>query len=594
MESRHEFVIVGGGLAGLVVAARLTEDPNTSVLVLEAGGNHTTDPRVRTPGLWPSLLGSDFYWDFRSTPQKGLDGKIIPLSQGKLLGGSSAINGQAFVANSKSAIDAWAQFGNPSWDWKTLAPYFKKCHTLSRPSPAACDHLRLNYIDDTVRGTDGPVQASFPETDDPLPAAWVDTLAALGYPASGDPFSGELVGGYINAMNIDPTSGTRSDAVTAYYEPAKDRPNLHVVTDVVVEKIVFAKSGTMPKAIGVQVQRDGHSLVVEATKEVILAAGVFGTPKLLELSGVGLRERLEPLGIPVVVDNANVGENLQDHPNVGVSFEVADGVKTMDDLSRQDSEAIAAAMGEYVTKKTGPFAVGGNFAGSMLPVIDFVDGPESESTLKSALDASDDATPGLFSPYHASFVHSLLGRRSEGTGNFFTYAACGNFMPEGSGASIIENASSAGNFITIVVALLFPLSRGSVHIISADPAGKPSIDPRYLEHPLDLEVLARHLRFIDTIVRTEPLSRYLKSNGRRSNGAPEDLRDLKQAKEYTKTAALSCYHPTSSCAMLPRERGGVVDPKLCVYGVEGLRVVDSSIFPIVPEFYEGYCVGFFF
>ncbi|KAI0837752.1 hypothetical protein F5Y06DRAFT_63719 [Hypoxylon sp. FL0890] len=583
MESTSDFVIVGGGMAGLVVAARLTEDPNISVTVLEAGNDYTTDTRIRTPALWLSVLGTDaFDWNYRSTPQKGLDGKVIPLSQGKLLGGSSAINGQAFVANSKAAVDAWGEFGNPGWDWQTLAPYYKKSHTLSRPTPAVYDHLRLSYIDDAIRAKDGPVQVSFPdEANDPLPAAWVDTLASLGFPPSGDPFSGEMTGGYINAMSIDPSSRTRSDSATAYYEPAKSRPNLHVVTGALVDKIVFDTSGEHPKAIGVQFEseKDGRRAIANANKEVVLAAGAFGTPKLLELSGVGSREHLEHLGIPIVVNNPNVGENLQDHPTAGVSFEAAEGVKTMDGLSRQDPEVVAAAMQEYMTNKAGPLAVGGNFTGSLLPVADFV-AVDDEEMLKDALNVEvPDDLSGPFSPSHTAFVHSMLTKRTEGTGNIYVYAACGNFIPEGVGADIIQTASTEGNFLTLCAALLFPLSRGSVHIASSDPTQKPIIDPRYLQHPLDIEVLARHLTYIDKIVHTEPLSRYIKPNGRRSFGAPSDLSDLNQVKQYIKRATLSCWHPTSSCAMLPRDKGGVVDPRLGVYGTKGLRVVDSSVIP---------------
>ncbi|KAI0141132.1 hypothetical protein F4776DRAFT_550199 [Hypoxylon sp. NC0597] len=585
MDFTNDFVIVGGGLAGLVVAARLSEDPNTSVVVLEAGDDRTEDPRIRTPALWLSVLGSDaFDWNYRSTPQKGLDGKVIPLSQGKLLGGSSAINGQAFVANSKAAIDAWGEFGNHGWDWQTLAPYYRKSHTLSCPTPAVYDHLRLSYIDDTIRAKDGPVQVSFPdEASDPLPAAWVDTLTRLGFPPSGDPFSGDMTGGYINAMSVDPSSRTRSDSATAYYEPAKSRPNLHVITGALVDKIVFDMSGDLPRAIGVQFQKDDRRIIARANNEVILAAGAFGTPKLLELSGIGSRERLEPLGIPIVVDNPNVGENLQDHPTACVSFEAAEGVKTMDDLSRQDPEAIAAAMQEYAANKTGPLAVGGNFIGSLLPVADFL-AADAEETLKAALNMQVPSDlSGPFSPYHTAFVHSMLAKRTEGTGNIFLYASCGNFIPEGAGADIVQTASSDGNFLTFCAALLFPLSRGSVHIASSDPAQKPIIDPRYLQHPLDVEVLARHLTYIDKIVHTEPLSRYIKPNGRRSAGAPSNLSDLDQVKQYIKKATLSCWHPTSSCAMLPRERGGVVDPKLKVYGVESLRVVDSSAIPMATR-----------
>ncbi|KAH9890787.1 hypothetical protein F4778DRAFT_367719 [Xylariomycetidae sp. FL2044] len=589
MDHSSDFVIVGGGMAGLVVAARLTEDPSTSVIVLEAGNDHSRDPRIRTPALWLSILGTEeFDWNYRSTPQKGLDGKIVPLSQGKLLGGSSAINGQAFVANSQAAVDAWAQFGNPGWDWGTMAPYYKKSHTLSLPDPPAFDNLRLGYVDLlSARASDGPIRASFPdEADDPLPSAWVDTLAALGYPASNDPFSGEMTGGYVNAMTIDPDSRTRSDAVTGYLQPSISRPNLTVMTNSMVETVIFDKAEATPRALGVRVRKGAETFSVKANKEVILAAGAFGTPKLLQLAGIGSRTRLEALGIPVVVDNANVGENLQDHPTIGVSFEAADGVSTMDGMVRGEPEAVAKATEQYTTSKSGPLAVGGNFAGSLLPVVDFTQGPDSAVTLQSVLEATATAQhsmPGAFSPHHETFVRSLLGDGTQATGNIFMYTACGNHVPEGSGSDIAKTASTEGNFLTISAALLFPLSRGSVHIASRDPGDAPVIDSRYLEHPLDLEVIARHLRFVNTLVKTQPLSRYLKPHGRRSHGAPADLGDLDAVKKYARRAALSCWHPTSTCAMLPRERGGVTDPELCVYGVQGLRVVDSSIIPLATR-----------
>ncbi|KAF3011735.1 hypothetical protein E8E14_010516 [Neopestalotiopsis sp. 37M] len=587
MDSKPDFVIVGGGLAGLVVATRLTEDPETTVLVLEAGRDHSSDPRIRTPAFWISLLGQeDFDWDYRSTEQKGFDGKIVPLSQGKLLGGSSAINGEAFVANSKVAVDAWAEFGNPGWDWDTLGPYYKKCHTLTRPSPAACEHLRLEYIDDSARGTSGPVQASFPEeTNDPLPTAWVDTLAALGYPARGDPFSGQFSGGYINAMNIDPVSKTRSDVVSAYLEPAKGRANLHIEQDVTVEKLIFDTSSGRPKATGLQVRQDNVLKTVTPGKEIILAAGVFGTPKILELSGIGSREHLESLGIPVIVDNPNVGENLQDHPNTSMSFEVIDGVETLDALSRQEPDAVQAAMQKYMTEKSGPFATNGNFVGSILPVPDF-QGPNGKAALDDVLSSTTvDATPGPFSTSHSSFVRQVLGNPAEGVGSLFTYPSRCNVIPTGAGASIIHHGedSAPGNFLTICAALLYPLSRGSSHISSTDPSAKPTINPRYLEHPLDLEVLARFLQYIEKLAHSAPLNKYLKPDGRRNYGAPMDLSDLSVAKEYTKKSGLSCWHPTSTCAMLPKERGGVVSPELLVYGVEGLRIVDSSVIPLATR-----------
>ncbi|KAK4187764.1 hypothetical protein QBC35DRAFT_551030 [Podospora australis] len=540
MDSEYDFIVVGGGTSGLVLAARLTEDPSTSILVVEAGSEHTNDPRIRTPAFWLSVLGSaKFDLDYKT---KGLDGRVIPLSQGKLLGGSSAINGLSFVANSKAAVDAWAGFGNPGWDWETLEPYYKRFHTLASPSAAASEHLRLSYVAESIHGRDGPVRASFPEeSSDPLPSAWVDTIGALGYTASGDPFSGKFSGGYINALSVDPVSRTRSDAATAYFEPAKSRPNLHVVTDALADKILFDTTGAVPNAMG--------------------------SPKLLELSGIGNRALLKSLNIPIVVENSNVGENLQDHPVSSVSFEVEDGVKTIDALARQEPEAVGAAMQEYMTHKSGPFAVG-NFTGSLLPVVDFV-GPKGQATLEqllSQIKASNmDIIAGDFTPYHTSFVHSLLQNPAEAVGNVFMYAACANVNPAQAGADIIvkEASQTPASYVTICAALCYPLSRGSTHITSSNPNDKPIIDPRYLEHPLDLEVQARFLRYAETIVR--------------------NLSDLEVAKQYAKLSALSCWHPTSTCAMLPRERGGVVNPRLCVYGVEGLRVVDSSIIPLATR-----------
>jgi len=499
------------------------------------------------------------------------------------LGGSGAINGQAFVAPSKFSVDAWEHLGNPGWNWETLSRYFQKSCTLNKPPVAVVEHLSLAYIDEeTSAKFKGPIQASFSEDiGNPLPKAWVETFGELGYPVSGDPFSGEAVGGYINAMNIHPTTKQRSHAGSAYYEPVQSRKNLQVITSASVEKLVLDRQDGQIVVQGVSYVKDGQTQTVLAAKEVILAAGVFNTPKLLELSGIGSASLLESLNIPVYIDNENVGENLQDHPNTGFSFEVNDGVKTVDDLARQDMAAIGAAMEDYAKNQSGPFASGGNFAGGFLPVVDFLS-PDGKNDLTNLLQYQPAHDEKPFTKYHAEFVKKLLSTPTEGSGGFFSYPALGNFIPK-TGSDDIMQSATPGNYFTICCMLLHPLSRGSSHITSSSPAASPTIDPKYLSHPLDLEILARHVRYISQLVSTEPLRGFLKPNGRRNDGAPADLSDLAAVKEYVQKAALSCWHPTSTCAMLPRERGGVVDDKLLVYGVKNLRVVDASVIPLATR-----------
>jgi choline dehydrogenase-like flavoprotein len=254
-----------------------------------------------------------------------LAGKKIPLSQGRLLGGSSAINGEAFVANSKFSLDKWASLcGDSGWGWDGLAPYFQKSCTLTMPSQAASDYLGLDYVDQHhAKLFNGPVQASFPEVlNDPLPRAWVQTLKGLGSSITSDPFTGKATGGYVNAMSVHPITKQRSHSANAYYDPVRSRSNLCLITSAFVNKVVFDGKDTDVVAKGVSYTCNGSSVTIIARKEVVLAAGVFNTPKLLELSGIGSASLLARYHISVVINNANVGENLQDHPNAGFSFEV--------------------------------------------------------------------------------------------------------------------------------------------------------------------------------------------------------------------------------------------------------------------------------
>lgn len=253
------------------------------------------------------------------------------IRQGRLLVGSSGINNQAFILPSSNGIDAWAQLGNEGWSWEAMEAYYRKFYTLNVPDVATSQHLGLDYITDTDKAARGPVQVSYTGiVQDPLSKAWVDTFKGLKHDMTGDPFSHRSLGGYANAATVDPSSKTRSYAATAYYAPVSQRTNLSVLTGAQVEKIDLTEGDGKMIANAVHFNCEGKSFKVGVRKEVILAPGTFQSPKILELSGIGNPQVLMPLDIPVVIDNKNVGENLQDHLMTGISFEVNDGVMTGD------------------------------------------------------------------------------------------------------------------------------------------------------------------------------------------------------------------------------------------------------------------------
>ncbi|RYP22395.1 hypothetical protein DL767_009054 [Monosporascus sp. MG133] len=564
-----DFVIVGGGIAGLVLAARLSEDANTQVLVIEAGEDRTTDPRVNIPAMWPTLLGTSADWNFKTVPQEGLGHREISLPQGRLLGGSSALNGLTFSATSKANIDAWESLGNPGWDWSSFSESVKKSYTLPSQGPR----------------TKGPIQLSVPEEDSEWLQVWRKTLATLGYPTSADSFSGEFYGALTVTDAIDPIMKQRSFAGNAYLEPAKARSNLTIWTQTVAERILFDQSEEIV-ATGVHCSAAGETKTVRARKEVLITAGAINSPKLLELSGVGNAKLLQSLGIDVVIDSPQVGENLQNHPLCTLSFEVREqpGFETIDNLSRQNPNAIAAAMEAY-SKQSGPFSRSGSNLAAQLPLPEAkTEGGKQElKRLLHSLGSEIPHKPKSFTEAHKSFVHSVLTSPTEASG---CYTAIPGFAAATGDGLIAPVPPGQESYLSIALLLAHPLSRGSVHIRSPSPSSPDlAIDPRYLTEPLDMEVFARHLQFVETIAMTDPLASQLRLDGKRSPAAPPAgaFADLNVAKDYIRNTAVGAHHFTSTCAMMPPELGGVVDAQLRVYGCQNLRVCDASIIPITPR-----------
>lgn len=466
--------------------------------------------------------------------------------------------------------------------------YFQKFHTLTPPSEEIKKYLSIDYVDEDIRGKTGPIKASFPDSaeENVLAKAWVDTFKSLGYGITGDPFSGKVSGGFVSASTVDPVSKERSYAASAYYAPAKDRLNLHVITDALVEKILLEHidDSTINNDDGrysaniVQYVHEGQVKTVKANKEVVLCAGAIQSPQILELSGIGDRALLESHGIKVLIDNPNVGENLQDHLFTGISYEVKDGIATADIL-RQDPKAAQAAMADYMSKKTGPMTSTAMASFAFMPIVDFLTPDDTgPAALKQLLDKHLANTPTI----HHGFIRSILQDPTEASASMFMTPVYAKLDTEPNIPTPTTQSAPEGNYITLCASILHPFSRGSTHIASSSAYSPPLINPAYLSHPLDAELFAYHILFLETIASTDPLALFLKPSGRRNPTAPP-LASLEAAKEFLRASAISNWHPTSSCAMLPREIGGVVDPRLRVYGTKNLRVVDASVLPIVPR-----------
>lgn len=335
-------------------------------------------------------------------------------------------------------------------------------------------------------------------------------------------------------------------------------------------------------ATGVAFSVNGKDLEARATHEVIVAAGVFQSPKVLELSGIGNSDLLKALDILVYVDNPNVGENLQDHAITGFSVEVADDIPTADCLLRQEPEAVQQAMGQYTTNQTGPLTYGSIASHALMSVTDALTG---SGRMEELAELFEDYAVKYGTDPTFDFVQPVTLSPEQASACILMFSAQINTHDdkgEPGGRNYLQ-LPKPGNYATFASLLSHPLSRGSTQISSADVNVPPKIDPKYLSHPLDLEVLSRHLLSLETLIKQDPLAQHLKLEGSRNHETAYFNNSLDLAKDYARTTVISNNHPSCSCSMKPRESGGVVDARLRVYGTQNLRVVDSSVMPIIPR-----------
>lgn len=482
---------------------------------------------------------------------------------------------------SRSSIDAWGKLGNKGWSYDALEPYYRKSSIVHPPSKSARDIVGLDhYHDDSLSG-DGPVHVSFGEGYSPsFNGAWMETFSNLGLKTTTDPRTGKALGAFQNPASIDPATKSRSSATSAYFGPeVRKRPNLVVLTDTVVKKILTETKDGDVVATGVLIKTSEGDKTISSRLEVILAAGALQSPQILELSGIGGRKLLESHGIPVVIDNSNVGENLQDHALVAQSFEVNDGVPSGDVL--RDPNILNAVVQLYhTTGGEGPLGQS-TLSVAYTPLAD-INGVMSAEAVKSLLDAhiessasSTAASGGL------QILRDLIEDPDQPVAQYILFPSQITVGDAPSSMAELITPVRPENYITIMTILSHPFSRGSVHITSAQVDKKPEWDPNFNSHPLDLEILARNVQFVEKIVGTEPFKSVLKEGGLRH---PDIIGDsLEKAKDISRRSQVSVFHVSGTCAMLPREQGGVVNDRLLVHGTKNIRVVDASVFPLEPN-----------
>ncbi|KAJ7243034.1 alcohol oxidase [Mycena rebaudengoi] len=531
-----DFIVVGGGTAGSAVANRLTENPKFSVLVLEAGPSNEGVVEAEAPSL---VLQFDnqakFHWNYTTTPQPGLNGRAIPYSRARTLGGCSAHNGMFYTRGSREDFDRYAQVtGDAGWSWDRLLPYFFKNEKWTEP---ADHHDTRGQYDPRVHGTKGMVSVSLAGYE--WPASRRVTQATREFPEQ-FPFNLDTNAGNplgIGFLQETIGQGQRSSASTSYLGPKfQSLPNLHILLNAQVSRLIANKTNNRIVFNGVEFSQDQSTLsTVVARKEVILSAGTIGTPSILLHSGVGDKIVLQALGISSILDLPSVGKNVSDHPSVVPTWSVPNDTETVESVS-QNMTRFNEAFAEWNKTKTGPFSV------------------------IAITHVGWFRIPGIFN----RFSDPAAGPRSPHIE--LKFGAGGGGLP--------------GHFFSINTAIVSPTSRGSISINSSNPFDPPVIDPGFFKNDLDVQVLREGVKLAKKFVTAPVWDGYILS----MTGALANATTDAEIEQVIRNTAGTSGHIIGSAAMSAKDAGyGVVNPDLLVKGAKGLRIIDVSVLPFVPS-----------
>ncbi len=503
---QFDYLVIGAGSAGCAVAARLSEDASATVALVEAGGP-ARNPWLHIPvGYFKTMHNPAVDWCYRTAPDPGLNGRSIEWPRGKVLGGSSALNGLLYIRGQPQDYDHWRQLGNRGWGWEDVLPFFRLSERQERGA-------------DPLHGGDGPLAVSDMRARRSLCDRVIAAAEAAGIPRNDD-FNGPEQEG-VGYFQLTMRDGLRCSAATAFLRPARRRANLHLVTHALARRLTVSEG----RVTGVEIERDGAIETLTARRETVLSAGAIGSPQILQLSGIGPGELLTALGIAPVVDLPGVGANLQDHLQARLVHEVTEPTLNDEVNSFFGRMRIGA---EFVFRRRGPMTMGASQVGAFTRTR-----PEI-------------ATPDI--QFHIQPLSSQAPGHGLDPFSAFTTSVC----------------------------QLRPESRGHVRIVSPDPRAHPEILANYLAAAADRRTVTDGVRIGRRIAAAVPLAAIVRAECEPGPAAQTDDEIL----GWIRARATTIYHPAGTCRMGTDDMS-VVDERLRLRGLKGLRVADTSIMPTI-------------